>query len=217
MTQLFQNCALNLVKTQLPSLKLCNSAMEAGLILERPELAMPVPQDIFLGGCWVAGMLVMFLNCDLGMVADTPFPRPGGPVGVRRERVADQGTQVLHGDFASPTATSPRVSSELEQARPQTSGAEELQLQLALAMSREVAEQVGAGRDTPPAGRARAQPHGGKAFRTAVLGMHPSEVLHEMLPLHPVCGIRSTRWLESIWTWKRIRQRLEGGPRRAER
>ncbi|XP_015673310.1 epsin-2 isoform X1 [Protobothrops mucrosquamatus] len=40
-----------------------------------------------------------------------------------------------------PAATSPRVSSELEQARPQTSGEEELQLQLALAMSREVAEQ----------------------------------------------------------------------------
>ncbi|XP_050823227.1 epsin-2 isoform X1 [Gopherus flavomarginatus] len=37
-------------------------------------------------------------------------------------------------------STSPRVSSELEQARPQTSGEEELQLQLALAMSREVAE-----------------------------------------------------------------------------
>ncbi|XP_072205049.1 epsin-2 isoform X3 [Excalfactoria chinensis] len=41
-------------------------------------------------------------------------------------------------------STSPRVSSELEQARPQTSGEEELQLQLALAMSREVAEQVSA-------------------------------------------------------------------------
>ncbi|XP_045146207.1 epsin-2 isoform X4 [Echinops telfairi] len=38
-------------------------------------------------------------------------------------------------------STSPRVTSELEQARPQTSGEEELQLQLALAMSREVAEQ----------------------------------------------------------------------------
>ncbi|XP_038618581.1 epsin-2 [Tachyglossus aculeatus] len=38
-------------------------------------------------------------------------------------------------------STSPQVSSELEQARPQTSGEEELQLQLALAMSREVAEQ----------------------------------------------------------------------------
>uniref|UniRef100_A0A8C5VCL3 ENTH domain-containing protein n=1 Tax=Microcebus murinus TaxID=30608 RepID=A0A8C5VCL3_MICMU len=38
-------------------------------------------------------------------------------------------------------STSRRVSSELEQARPQTSGEEELQLQLALAMSREVAEQ----------------------------------------------------------------------------
>ncbi|XP_043828141.1 epsin-2-like [Dromiciops gliroides] len=38
-------------------------------------------------------------------------------------------------------STSPSISSELEQARPQTSGEEELQLQLALAMSREVAEQ----------------------------------------------------------------------------
>lgn len=38
-------------------------------------------------------------------------------------------------------STSPRVPSELEQARPQTSGEEELQLQLALAVSREVAEQ----------------------------------------------------------------------------
>lgn len=40
------------------------------------------------------------------------------------------------------SATSPNVGSELEQARPQTSGEEELQLQLALAMSREAAEQV---------------------------------------------------------------------------
>ena len=158
-------CPPNLVKTQLPFLMPCSSAMGAGLILERSELAVPVPQDIFPGGCWVADVLMMFLSCDLGMVADTPSPRPGGPVGVRRERVADLGTWVLHSDFASPTATSPRVSSELEQARPQTSGEEELQLQLALVMSREVAEQVGAGRDTPPAGRAQAQPHAGKAFQ----------------------------------------------------
>ncbi|XP_034566511.1 epsin-2 isoform X2 [Notolabrus celidotus] len=38
-------------------------------------------------------------------------------------------------------STSPQAGSELEQARPQTSGEEELQLQLALAMSREAAEQ----------------------------------------------------------------------------
>ncbi|KAM9785301.1 epsin-2 isoform X3 [Syngnathus typhle] len=38
-------------------------------------------------------------------------------------------------------STSPNAGSELEQARPQTSGEEELQLQLALAMSREAAEQ----------------------------------------------------------------------------
>uniref|UniRef100_A0A3B4D175 ENTH domain-containing protein n=1 Tax=Pygocentrus nattereri TaxID=42514 RepID=A0A3B4D175_PYGNA len=43
--------------------------------------------------------------------------------------------------FPSALATSPNASSELEQARPQTSGEEELQLQLALAMSREAAEQ----------------------------------------------------------------------------
>lgn len=41
-------------------------------------------------------------------------------------------------------ATSPATGSELEQARPQTSGEEQLQIQLALAMSREAAEQVGA-------------------------------------------------------------------------
>ncbi|XP_020381731.1 epsin-2-like isoform X2 [Rhincodon typus] len=39
-------------------------------------------------------------------------------------------------------STSPKISSELEQTRPQTSGEEELQLQLALAMSREEAEQI---------------------------------------------------------------------------
>ncbi|KAM6957469.1 epsin-2 [Aplochiton taeniatus] len=38
-------------------------------------------------------------------------------------------------------STSPNAGSELEQARPQTSGEEELQIQLALAMSREAAEQ----------------------------------------------------------------------------
>ncbi|XP_017920240.1 PREDICTED: epsin-2 isoform X3 [Capra hircus] len=79
---------------------------------------------------------------EYGKAGGSPASYHGcGPMGVRQERVADRGTQVLHSDFASPTATSPRVSSELEQARPQTSGEEELQLQLALAMSREVAEQ----------------------------------------------------------------------------
>ncbi|XP_055008245.1 epsin-2 isoform X10 [Boleophthalmus pectinirostris] len=38
-------------------------------------------------------------------------------------------------------STSPNLGSELEQARPQTSGEEQLQIQLALAMSREAAEQ----------------------------------------------------------------------------
>uniref|UniRef100_A0A3B5APQ1 Epsin 2 n=1 Tax=Stegastes partitus TaxID=144197 RepID=A0A3B5APQ1_9TELE len=47
----------------------------------------------------------------------------------------------LHSSVLFPLATSPNAGSELEQARPQTSGEEELQLQLALAMSREAAEQ----------------------------------------------------------------------------
>lgn len=42
-----------------------------------------------------------------------------------------------------PVSTSPpHLAPELEQARPQTSGEEELQLQLALAMSREESEKV---------------------------------------------------------------------------
>lgn len=47
------------------------------------------------------------------------------------------------------SSSSPRYTSDLEQARPQTSGEEELQLQLALAMSREEAEKV-----RPPPGAA---------------------------------------------------------------
>lgn len=45
--------------------------------------------------------------------------------------------------FVAAASSSPRYTSDLEQARPQTSGEEELQLQLALAMSREEAEKVG--------------------------------------------------------------------------
>ncbi|XP_067859529.1 uncharacterized protein epn2 isoform X2 [Heptranchias perlo] len=57
-------------------------------------------------------------------------------------------------------STSPRASSELEQARPQTSGEEELQLQLALAMSREAAEQLSVQNVT------RAQRNAIKALKT---------------------------------------------------
>ena len=110
----------------------------------------------------------------------------------RRERAAGRGALVLHADFASPAATSPRVSSELEQARPQTSGEEELQLQLALAMSREVAEQVGAGRDARPRGEGPGHTHmeeglslvgpgdasvrGASWKRSRLLGWAPSQV-----------------------------------------
>ncbi|XP_045842458.1 epsin-3 isoform X2 [Meles meles] len=54
-----------------------------------------------------------------------------------KERMALEGTA---------SSSSPRYTSDLEQARPQTSGEEELQLQLALAMSREEAE-----KPVPPA------------------------------------------------------------------
>lgn len=42
----------------------------------------------------------------------------------------------------SASSSSPHAASDLEQARPQTSGEEELQLQLALAMSREESQKV---------------------------------------------------------------------------
>ncbi|NXG69242.1 EPN3 protein, partial [Baryphthengus martii] len=64
-----------------------------------------------------------------------------------KERMALEGMgsgshQASYGRRASPYASSssPRFASDLEQARPQTTGEEELQLQLALAMSREEAE-----------------------------------------------------------------------------
>lgn len=44
--------------------------------------------------------------------------------------------------FLPASSSSPHLAPELEQARPQTSGEEELQLQLALAMSREESEKV---------------------------------------------------------------------------
>ncbi|XP_045381668.1 epsin-3 isoform X1 [Lemur catta] len=82
-----------------------------------------------------------------------------------KERMALEGTSIgsgqlgfsrRHGeDYGRPrgspssyhsSSSSPRYTSDLEQARPQTSGEEELQLQLALAMSREEAE-----KPVPPA------------------------------------------------------------------
>uniref|UniRef100_A0A669Q1M6 Epsin 3 n=1 Tax=Phasianus colchicus TaxID=9054 RepID=A0A669Q1M6_PHACC len=67
-----------------------------------------------------------------------------------KERMALEGMgsgshQSTYGRRSCPGASSssPRFASDLEQARPQTTGEEELQLQLALAMSREEAEKVG--------------------------------------------------------------------------
>ncbi|XP_063107422.1 epsin-3 isoform X2 [Cavia porcellus] len=66
-----------------------------------------------------------------------------------KERMALEGAGIGSGQLGFPrgspssyhsATSSPRYASDLEQARPQTSGEEELQLQLALAMSREEAE-----------------------------------------------------------------------------
>ncbi|XP_072337728.1 epsin-2 isoform X2 [Scyliorhinus torazame] len=66
-------------------------------------------------------------------------------------------------------STSPRASSELEQARPQTSGEEELQLQLALAMSREAAEQASMVTLMDPLPTAAAQKVWGVTVRPVVI------------------------------------------------
>ncbi|XP_077898343.1 epsin-3 isoform X4 [Ictidomys tridecemlineatus] len=60
-----------------------------------------------------------------------------------KERMALEGAGIGSGQLSfsrRAASSSPRYASDLEQARPQTSGEEELQLQLALAMSREEAE-----------------------------------------------------------------------------
>ncbi|XP_053424703.1 epsin-3 isoform X2 [Nycticebus coucang] len=67
-----------------------------------------------------------------------------------KERMALEGMSIGSGQLGfsrrHASSSSPRYTSDLEQARPQTSGEEELQLQLALAMSREEAE-----KPVPPA------------------------------------------------------------------
>ncbi|XP_069399229.1 epsin-3 isoform X4 [Ovis canadensis] len=90
-----------------------------------------------------------------------------------KERMALEGTGIGSGQLGfsrargSPSSynsssSSPRYTSDLEQARPQTSGEEELQLQLALAMSREEAEKEvrsWQGDDSPGANGAGAGAH----------------------------------------------------------
>ncbi|XP_040101632.1 epsin-3 isoform X2 [Oryx dammah] len=90
-----------------------------------------------------------------------------------KERMALEGTGIGSGQLGfsrargSPSSynsssSSPRYTSDLEQARPQTSGEEELQLQLALAMSREEAEKEvrsWQGDDSPVANGAGAGAH----------------------------------------------------------
>ncbi|XP_059526620.1 epsin-3 isoform X7 [Myotis daubentonii] len=63
-----------------------------------------------------------------------------GQLGFSRRQGEDYGRSRGSPSSYNSSSSSPRYTSDLEQARPQTSGEEELQLQLALAMSREEAE-----------------------------------------------------------------------------
>ncbi|XP_012645239.1 epsin-3 isoform X1 [Microcebus murinus] len=69
-----------------------------------------------------------------------------GQLGFSRRHGEDCGRPGGSPSSYNSSSSSPRYASDLEQARPQTSGEEELQLQLALAMSREEAE-----KPVPPA------------------------------------------------------------------
>ncbi|XP_004591112.2 epsin-3 isoform X1 [Ochotona princeps] len=69
-----------------------------------------------------------------------------GQLGFSRRHGEDYGRTRGSPSSYNSSSSSPRYTSDLEQARPQTSGEEELQLQLALAMSREEAE-----KPVPPA------------------------------------------------------------------
>ncbi|XP_024429137.2 epsin-3 isoform X5 [Desmodus rotundus] len=69
-----------------------------------------------------------------------------GQLGFSRRHGEDYGRSRGSPSSYNSSSSSPRYASDLEQARPQTSGEEELQLQLALAMSREEAE-----KPVPPA------------------------------------------------------------------
>ncbi|XP_010384447.2 epsin-3 [Rhinopithecus roxellana] len=69
-----------------------------------------------------------------------------GQLGFSRRYGEDYGRSRGSPSSYNSSSSSPRYTSDLEQARPQTSGEEELQLQLALAMSREEAE-----KPVPPA------------------------------------------------------------------
>ncbi|XP_007940100.1 epsin-3 [Orycteropus afer afer] len=69
-----------------------------------------------------------------------------GQLGFSRRHGDDYGRSRGSPSSYNSSSSSPRYTSDLEQARPQTSGEEELQLQLALAMSREEAE-----KPVPPA------------------------------------------------------------------
>lgn len=99
---------------------------------------------------WSSGVL----NCQM-----CPPPPVSGPLWTTASWQAE-GTGLATEDpiIVAASSSSPRYTSDLEQARPQTSGEEELQLQLALAMSREEAEKV----RTPSPGRAGLGWRGGK-------------------------------------------------------
>ncbi|XP_005075898.1 epsin-3 isoform X4 [Mesocricetus auratus] len=117
-------------------------------------------------------------------------------------------------------SSSPRYASDLEQARPQTSGEEELQLQLALAMSREEAEKGVRSRkedDSPvangtePAGRRRRdrEPRREERKEEEKLKTSQSSILDLADVFAPAPGLPSTHCSADPWDIPGLRSNTE--------
>ncbi|XP_042138583.1 epsin-3 isoform X2 [Peromyscus maniculatus bairdii] len=150
-----------------------------------------------------------------------------------KERMALEGMSIGSGQLGfsrrsrgSPSSytsasSSPRYASDLEQARPQTSGEEELQLQLALAMSREEAEKGArswkdddspvANGGTEPAGRRRRDREPGREERKEEekLKTSQSSILDLADVFAPVPALPSTHCSADPWDIPGLRPNTE--------
>ncbi|XP_028724801.1 epsin-3 isoform X2 [Peromyscus leucopus] len=150
-----------------------------------------------------------------------------------KERMALEGMSIGSGQLGfsrrsrgSPSSytsasSSPRYASDLEQARPQTSGEEELQLQLALAMSREEAEKGArswkdddspmANGGTEPAGRRRRDREPGREERKEEekLKTSQSSILDLADIFAPVPALPSTHCSADPWDIPGLRPNTE--------
>nr|XP_015211508.1 PREDICTED: epsin-3 [Lepisosteus oculatus] len=109
-----------------PVLSWQHAAVRAELLQEGASDRDPTPGSVLSTCTALFSLAVMFI------AALSASSLPGGSL----ERWNSRSRRTT----LSASSSSPRLTSDLEQARPQTSGEEELQLQLALAMSREESE-----------------------------------------------------------------------------